>query len=131
MRPVEIHPTSLDRLASLLAPVRALRLGQAVERLRVMLADRTMWHVNSTAKGGGVAEMLSALLGYVRGMGVDVRWLTLEADPEFFAITKRLHNWAHGEAGDSGPLEVGQRRHYDAVLASNLDSIAPLVRSDD
>ena len=131
MRPVDIYPTGLDRMASLLAPARALRLGQAAERTRVMLADRTMWHVNSTAKGGGVAEMLSALLGYVRGLGVDVQWLTLEADAEFFAITKRLHNWAHGAAGDGGRLEMAQRHHYEAVLASNLDSIAPQVHSDD
>jgi trehalose synthase len=131
MRPVEIYPTSLDRLASLLAPERALRLGQATERTRVLLTDRTMWHVNATAQGGGVAEMLETLLGYARGTGVDVRWLTLEADPEFFTMTKRIHNRVHGEAGDGGPLEMAQRRHYEEVMASNLDSMSPLVRSGD
>ncbi len=38
---------------------------------------RAVWHVNSTARGGGVAEMLQSLLAYARGAGVDVRWLTI------------------------------------------------------
>jgi len=131
MHRVEIYPTNLDRLASLLSPARALRLGQAGERIRVLLAGRTMWHVNATAQGGGVAEMLAALLGYARGIGVDVRWLTLDADREFFTITKRIHNRMHGEAGDDGPLEQAQRRQYEEVLADDLASMAPLVSSSD
>jgi hypothetical protein len=36
-----------------------------------MLAGRTIWNVNSTAVGGGVAEMLQALVGYVTDLGID------------------------------------------------------------
>ena len=63
-----------------------------------------MWHVNATAHGGGVAEMLQTLLAYGKGAGIENRWLVLDGDPTFFAITKRLHNMLHGEPGDGGSL---------------------------
>ena len=69
---------------------------------------RVVWHVNSTARGGGVAELLHSLLAYARGAGVDVRWLTIDGNPDFFRVTKRIHNHLHGSAGDGGPL--GSRR---------------------
>ena len=40
---------------------------------RSELAGRRIWNVNSTARGGGVAEMLGPLLAYARGAGVDAR----------------------------------------------------------
>ena len=78
-----------------------------------VLAGRVVWHVNSTARGGGVAEMLQSLLAYARGAGVDVRWLTIDGDPDFFRITKRIHNHLHGSAGDGGPLGPAERKVYD------------------
>ena len=60
------------------------------------LAGRAVINVNSTAIGGGVAEMLQTLLAYARGAGVEARWLVIEGDPAFFAITKRIHNWLYG-----------------------------------
>ena len=42
--------------------------------------------------GGGVAEMLRSWVGLARGLGIDMRWLTIAGTPEFFALTKRLHN---------------------------------------
>ena len=45
------------------------------------LSGRAVLNVNSTAAGGGVAEMLQTLLAYVRGAGVDARWLVIQGDP--------------------------------------------------
>ena len=56
--------------------------------------------VSSTAAGGGVAEMLRSFLAYSRGAGVNVRWLVMAGTPEFFTVTKRIHNRLHGEPGD-------------------------------
>ena len=47
-------------------------------------SDRTVWMVNSTAVGGGVAELLRALLPYWLGAGLDVRWAVIQARPAFF-----------------------------------------------
>ena len=52
--------------------------------------------------------MLHVLVGYLRGAGVDARWVVIDGDAEFFAITKRLHNRIHGVPGDTGTL--GRRR---------------------
>jgi trehalose synthase len=131
MRQVEVQPVPLDRLTALLTPERALRLRDVAERARTLLTDRVVWNINATAQGGGVAEMLQTLLAYGGGAGVDTRWLVLDADERFFAITKRLHNVLHGDPGDGGPLGPAERVHYIDVLQTNLDRMHPPVRAGD
>jgi trehalose synthase len=102
-----------------------------MRRARAMLHGRTLWHVNATAEGGGVAELLNSTLGYLRGDEIETRWLVFEADAPFFEITKRIHNRLHGDLGDGGPLGDSERRHYDATTARELAGISRLVRSGD
>ena len=99
MEEVSVRPISLERLAAILPDDRAERLAAAAERARASFGDRVVWHVNATAHGGGVAEMLQTLLAYGKGPGIENRWMVLDGDPEFFAITKRLHNNAARGAG--------------------------------
>ena len=73
-----------------------------------LFEGRAVWHVNSTARGGGVVELLTSLLAYARGAGVDARWTVIGGNAEFFAITKRIHNRLHGYAGDGGELGIGR-----------------------
>jgi trehalose synthase len=77
-------------------------VGQAtIDELRVLggrLRGRGIQHVNSTAVGGGVAEILSRLVPLTRELGVDVRWDVIKGGEDFFALTKRLHNGLHGAA---------------------------------
>jgi trehalose synthase len=131
MRHVEIQPLPPERLALLLAPERGDRFLQQVEHARDLLGNRIVWNINATATGGGVAEMLQTLLAYGRGAGIDTRWLVLRGTPEFFTITKRIHNVLHGEPGDGGPLGDAERRRYEEVLADNLTSIVHEVRPGD
>lgn len=131
MRHVEIQPLPPERLASLLDPARGQAFLQQIEQARDLLGNRIVWNINATAVGGGVAEMLQTLLAYGRGAGVDTRWLVLRAPPDFFAITKRIHNVLHGEPGDGGPLGDAERRRYDEVLADNLASIVHEVQPGD
>ena len=55
-----------------------------------------MWSINSTALGGGVAEMQRTLWPYWRAAGLDARWLVMNGSRDFFRFTKRLHNLLHG-----------------------------------
>ena len=128
---VEIEPAPIDVLAEALDPERAVHLRIVAERARLLLAGRIVWNVNATAHGGGVAEMLQVLIAYGLGAGVDTRWLVLDGDPEFFTITKRLHNVLHGDAGDGGSLGEREHDHYRSVLAANLALISALVRPQD
>lgn len=95
------------------------------------MQGRTLWNINSTASGGGVAEMLQVLVGYAAGEGVDTRWLVVEGDAEFFAITKRLHHHLHGMPGDGGPLGDQEQRHYTEVGRANGERLSGQVAAGD
>src|SRR5215212_2979260 len=87
--------------------------------------------VNSTPAGGGVSEVLRALVPYFVGAGLDVRWAVIHAHPAFFTLTKRIHNQLHGHPGDGGELGEHERGIYEASLASNSRSLKRWVRPDD
>ena len=87
---------------SVLQPEQALEFETTIARGQALLGSRVIWNVSSTARGGGVAEMLASLLAYTRGAGLDARWVVIEANPDFFRVTKRIHNMLHGSPGDGG-----------------------------
>lgn len=127
---VSIPANPLERFKPMLGE-RFAEIERVAEWARENFAGRAIWHVNSTARGGGVAELLRALLPYARSAGVDVRWVVLREEPEFFAITKRLHNHLHGDPGDGGELDADAQRLYDSVLRANIEALAPLMQSGD
>lgn len=72
-----------------------------LDELRLLasrLAGRRIVTLNSTAVGGGVAEILSGLVPLARDMGLDIRWEVIKGGEDFFAATKRIHNALHGKA---------------------------------
>lgn len=121
----------LERLAGVLGPGRAEELRSDLAGMAEALGDGTLWHVNSTRTGGGVAEMLPFLLRYLRAAGIDARWAVITGNPDFFAITKRLHNAIHGNPGDGGPLGESERRAYDEVTAANTEEVCREVAEGD
>lgn len=128
---VDVPTLKLGRFEPLIGAERFAALEMAASASRATLGNVTVWNVNSTANGGGVAEMLRVLVGYIRDIGVDVRWVVIAGDPEFFAITKRLHNRLHGVAGDHGELAGPQAGHYQSVLAANLVPLLERIRPGD
>ena len=131
MREVTLRRRSATGFSELVDPVDLARYEAAIARGRERLEGRTLWHVNSTADGGGVAELLHALLGYVLEGGITTRWLVVEGNPDFFRVTKRIHNRLHASEGDGEPLGVDERRIYDGALAPNLEAILAVVRPGD
>jgi trehalose synthase len=106
---VPVTPLHLERFDAVLDAGGAAQLADALTRGRALLDGRTIWNVNSTARGGGVAEMLRSLIGYVRGAGIDARWVVVPGDAAFFDVTKRLHNRLHGVEGAPLDREVYER----------------------
>jgi trehalose synthase len=131
LREVDVHALDAARLEPLIGRERMLRFEQVAEAAQAILAGCSVLNVNSTAAGGGVAEMLQTLLAYARGAGVDARWLVIEGDPAFFAITKRVHNGLYGAPGDGGELGEQERSHYEQVLRRNADELLALTRPGD
>jgi trehalose synthase len=120
-----------SRFGSVLAPDQVEAFERGVEEARRLLDGRVVWNVNSTAHGGGVVELLRPLIAYARGTGVDARWIVIDGTPEFFTITKRIHNRLHGALGDGGPLGEDERRIYEHVLDENIKELAGRVREGD
>lgn len=128
---VPISPLPIERFQSVLDDDAYRALLALRDEAPVLLRGRAVWCVNSTAYGGGVAEMLRSLLAYTRGAGVDTRWAVISGSPEFFAITKRIHNRLHGSPGDGGPLGDAERAIYDAELAEAGVELARRVQPGD
>ena len=131
MHQVPATPVDPARLQTYIGDERLDALAGAGEQLRQRLDGRAVWNVNSTATGGGVAEMLAQLVGYGLGAGIDTRWVVIEGDPEFFAVTKRLHNRLHGERGDGGPLGDAERAAYAATTQRAADQLLAEVGDGD
>jgi len=92
-------------------------LGQAeVDEIRTLaskLTGRTVQMVNSTAMGGGVAEILNRLIPLMQELQLNVRWDVITGGEAFFEITKSFHNALHG-----GPYQA-RKEDFDLFLATN------------
>jgi trehalose synthase len=113
---IETQPATLDQYINLLGAAE-------VEELRTLaqpLEGSTVEMVNSTAVGGGVAELLSRILPLMRELGLEAHWHVMEGDAEFFDVTKAFHNALHGAAylGGERGFEIfreGTRRNRERI----------------
>lgn len=75
-------------------------VGQStIDDLRLIapkLKGKVVQHVNSTAFGGGVAEILNRMVPLLKELGVDTRWDIMRGGEQFFKVTKKFHNALHG-----------------------------------
>jgi trehalose synthase len=131
VREIEVPTLSLSRLEPLIGMKRYSELRLAGAQASQRLEGMTVWNVNSTATGGGVAEMLEVLVGYTLDANIDIRWLVMNGDAEFFSITKRIHNRLHGAVGDVGQLGPTEAAHYWDITAANAVSVLSRVQKDD
>ena len=87
-----------------------------IDELGERLKGRQVLHVNATAFGGGVAEILYTLVPLVSDVGLEAHWQILTAPPEFFNVTKSFHNGLQGHAVDFPPAS---RALYEDVCRAN------------
>lgn len=80
------------------------------------LQDRHIAHVNSTYYGGGVAELLSSMVLLLNGLGIKTGWRILQGNPDFFSITKKMHNALQG-----GDINLSERKKqiYEDIICEN------------
>jgi trehalose synthase len=126
-----LAPVDTGRLRFSLDDEARARFDHKMERARQRLQGRTVWHVNSAARGGGVAELLRSLLPYVQAAGIKVRWLVVDGDQDFFDTTKQLHHLLHDAPGDGTEPGEDAVRSYERTLTSNLAGPAEDVRDGD
>jgi trehalose synthase len=121
----------MAKLRPLIGRERYGELMRTARSSRLKLGGNAIWNISSTSQGGGVAEMLQVLVGYTLDAGFDVHWLVMTGDPDFFAITKRIHNHLHGVAGDGGELDAGAVDHYTRVTSASAQTVLRRVHRGD
>jgi len=84
------------------------------------LKGKRIQNVNSTAVGGGVAEILIRMIPLLRDLGVSVWWDVIKGDEKFFSITKKLHNALHGVEVGIGPDEL---EYFVEVNRENMKEV--------
>ena len=128
---IRIRPKPAESFAGVLGSEIVEETRRHADEVRAKLAGRTIWNVNSTAAGGGVAEMLHTLLSYASGFGIQTRWLVAGGGPDFFRITKRIHNALHGERGDGSKLDGSARNIYESISDKNASELNRIVQPND
>jgi trehalose synthase len=132
LQEVRLAALPFDPVAEIIGVDRANGFTETVvPDTRKLLEGRSVLNVNSTSKGGGVVELLRGLLGYVRAFGIDARWVVIDGDPEFFTLTKRIHNHLYGTPGDGGPLGAEEHELFERVGRENSQELAAVCRPGD
>jgi trehalose synthase len=131
LKDVGIARLDPGRFQAVLDPEDCRRLLGRLARAAERLAGRRLWQVNSTEQGGGVAEMLHFLLGYLVGAGIDTRWVVIEGNQEFLEVTKRIHHLLHGQPGDERQLDEPAQASYRQTLKEPLGELQPRVEPGD
>jgi trehalose synthase len=102
-----VEPGTLERIHALAAPLEGARV----------------LHVNATAYGGGVAELLSTHVALLRSIGIDAEWQVIHGSDEFFAVTKAVHNALQG-------AEVEWTSHMERIYLERVLDNALLLEGD-
>jgi trehalose synthase len=106
----------LDDYTPVLGEPEVAELRTLASRLQM----RTVQMVNSTAMGGGVAEMLNRLVPILQELGLAIRWEVITGGNDFYEITKAFHNALHG-----GPYTMPPES-FDTFLAYNEQNLLRL-----
>jgi len=107
-------------MSSTLAEYAEIVGSDVIEELRVVaerISHHRLQHINSTAVGGGVAEILTRMVPLLRELGVESSWDVIKGDEKFFGVTKAFHNALHGKP-ESVSLEMLE--HYRTTTEMNL-----------
>jgi trehalose synthase len=111
--------------------------NQAIRRLR-LLARKVqkefrredeplrLWHINSSAVGGGVADILNSLVPLSNEIGISTQWLVIGGDQSFFKVTKAFHNSLQGSSHEK--VTEAMLSHYRSVTESNVELLRRLFK---
>ncbi len=74
--------------------------ASVIEELKAVserLYGKSIQNINSTAVGGGVAEILNRMIPLLKELDVDAKWNVIKGGGKFFNVTKKFHNALHGK----------------------------------
>lgn len=115
---VKVEPKHLDDYQQFTTEV-----NKKIKSLAENLAGLSVAHLNATAVGGGVAEMLKSVVPLQRDIGLDSQWYILPPDDAFFEVTKQLHNFLQGKEGELSLDDLQIYENYNKYIAKLIDEI--------
>lgn len=111
-----------------LEPYEPIVGAQVIEELKILaknLEGRRVLHINSTAVGGGVAEILSRMVPLLGDLGVSTRWDVLKGGEAFYAMTKKMHNALHGHE------QVFSEKDFDTFFEVQEENLCQMRLDED
>jgi len=102
-----VAPGTLERIRELAAPLQGARV----------------LHINATAYGGGVAELLATHVALLQDVGINAEWQVIHGSDEFFAVTKTVHNALQG-------AEVDWTQHQERIYLERVLDNALLIEGE-
>lgn len=98
-----------------------------IKTLADELKGRSVTHVNSSAFGGGVAEILYNMVPLMRDVGIDTHWKVIKGSDEFFNVTKKFHNALQGMnlelSGEMKEIYIRHNRMNSKLLSLENDYV--------
>lgn len=96
-----------------------------IDDLRLLgekLKDKVIQNINSTAVGGGVAEILNRMVPLLRELGINANWDVIKGGDQFFEVTKKFHNALHGKEEDitDDDFKVFMETSYKNINETNI-----------
>jgi len=91
------------------------------------LRGKVVQNINSTAVGGGVAEILTRMIPFLRELGVDARWDVIKGGEKFFSVTKKFHNALHGRAENITEEDIRIFMQTSQSNLAELDTYGDIV----
>lgn len=100
--------------------------AETVDRIAAKAEELSHLHVanvNSTYYGGGVAELLGSLTTLLNQVGIKTGWRVIQGSPDFFSVTKKMHNALQGDEINFSDLkqEIYERVIYENAIRNHLD----------
>lgn len=96
LQQVEVENKSLKDYAAIVGEDVVEQIREAAKPLK----GARVVHINATAYGGGVAEILQTLVPLMRDTGIDAEWQVIVGEKNFFVVTKAFHNALQGHSID-------------------------------
>ena len=113
---VDVEPRQLEAY-------RGIAPDEQIEEIRTLAAQfrgARVLHVNATAFGGGVAEMLATIVPLMRDVGIDAEWRVIEGATEFYEVTKKFHNALQGMDVPISQQELDTYLRYNKLNADQF-----------
>jgi trehalose synthase len=104
-------------------PLVGTEIIQRVRQKAAKLKGLRVTNFNSTYYGGGVAETISSLTLLMNSLGLRTEWRVIQGTPDFFSITKKMHNALQGGEIDLSNIkkEIFEQVIYENSVRNFLD----------